>query len=66
MAGNTQPKKKIVSDATFFGEYLHAKYQRYWNILSRETDDQRNLQPDWTRVFWPITRRTFPDIGFAQ
>ena len=30
-------------------DYFQAKYQRYWSLLSHDTDDQRILQSDWMR-----------------
>ena len=37
----------------FLGAYFHVKNLRYPCIPSRDIHDQRTLQSDWTRVFWP-------------
>ena len=50
MPGHTLPKV-VALHATFFGEYLHSKNQRYHCIASRDIDNQRILQSDWMRAF---------------
>ena len=37
------------------------KNRRYWGITSRDTGDQRILQYDSTKAFWPIIRE--PEYG---
>ena len=49
------------------GEYLHAKNERYWCIISRDIDDQKILQPDWMRAFCTNLRtRIFSDRGLHR
>ena len=52
--------KVVALHATFFGEYLRTKYQRYQCIASSDIDDQTILQSDWREAFWPETCKNFP------
>lgn len=36
------------------GEHCQAKNQRYHYILSRDTDDQKIPECNWTGAFWPM------------
>ena len=38
------------------------KNPRYQLVNSRDIDDQRILQSEWTRMFWPTTC----EAGFSQ
>ena len=38
----------------FLGEYLYVNNQKILIIPSRDIEDQRILESDWTRAFWPI------------
>ena len=60
-----RPIKVSLSSCLFYR--LHEK-RLYYLIPSRDIDDQRILQSDWTAVFWPINlwTRIFQYKGFAQ
>ena len=63
-----QPNKPLATVGMFGCDlYLHAKNLRHQLNTSKDTDDQRILQFDWTGAFWPITcEPAFSDMGFAQ
>ena len=51
----TPNQKKKPHMLPFLGEYTHPKNQRYRCIASIVIVDQKVLQCDWTRAFWPTT-----------
>ena len=51
----------------FFGEYLHAKNQRYSRIPTIDIDDQRIMQSDWMRALlaYNLWGRIFTKYGIC-
>ena len=47
--------KVVISDATFLCWISPYKNQKCWYILFKDIADQRILQFDWKKTFWPIT-----------
>ena len=65
MPEHTQPRS-AVSDATFPRWISKCKKSKIWSSPSRDTDNERILQSDWTRVFWHITcEREFSQYGWG-